>query len=150
MCTAFSFSFHFSYCANFLTKNTVIKIMSQTSHFPIMRPTRFKSSSLLKLVGEIICLIFVAFVLFPNRITDVYESFIASVLGYLLTNGETSPFYQTLLESGLGSDFSPNTGYVLKVSSCFCIQCYHTFPFSFFLRCQFEKYLNHHLQHIML
>ncbi|GFS14839.1 presequence protease, mitochondrial [Elysia marginata] len=46
-----------------------------------------------------------------SEITDVYENFIASVLGYLLTNGETSPFYQALVESGLGSDYSPNTGF---------------------------------------
>ena len=45
-----------------------------------------------------------------SRITDVYENFVASVLGYLLTNGETSPFYQALVESGIGSDYSPNTG----------------------------------------
>ncbi|GFN99728.1 presequence protease, mitochondrial [Plakobranchus ocellatus] len=46
-----------------------------------------------------------------SEITDVYENFIASVLGYLLTNGETSPFYQALVESKLGSDYSPNTGF---------------------------------------
>ncbi|KAI8776058.1 presequence protease, mitochondrial [Biomphalaria glabrata] len=45
-----------------------------------------------------------------SDITDVHESFIASVLGYLLTNGETSPFYRALLEPNIGSDFSPNTG----------------------------------------
>ncbi|KAK3769391.1 hypothetical protein RRG08_029019 [Elysia crispata] len=46
-----------------------------------------------------------------SEITDVYENFVASVLGYLLTNGETSPFYQALVESGIGSDYSPNTGF---------------------------------------
>lgn len=46
-----------------------------------------------------------------SEITNVYENFIASVVGYLLTNGETSPFYRALVESGLGSDYSPNTGY---------------------------------------
>ncbi|KAH9523809.1 Presequence protease, mitochondrial [Bulinus truncatus] len=46
-----------------------------------------------------------------SDITDIHESFIASVIGYLLTSGETSPFYRALLEPNIGSDFAPTTGY---------------------------------------
>lgn len=46
-------------------------------------------------------------------ITDTYENFVASIVGYLLTSGETSPFYRALLEPNIGSDYAPNTGFVL-------------------------------------
>ncbi|BFZ21931.1 hypothetical protein BsWGS_24970 [Bradybaena similaris] len=46
-----------------------------------------------------------------NDITDTYENFVASIVGYLLTSGETSPFYQALLEPNIGSDYAPNTGF---------------------------------------
>lgn len=44
------------------------------------------------------------------RVSDVYENFIASVLGTLLTDGPSAPFYKSLVESGLGANYSPMTG----------------------------------------
>ncbi|KAK2188953.1 hypothetical protein NP493_119g07062 [Ridgeia piscesae] len=44
-------------------------------------------------------------------ITDTFESFTLSILGSLLVSGEKSPFYQSLLEANIGSDFSPVLGY---------------------------------------
>ncbi|CAL1536313.1 unnamed protein product [Lymnaea stagnalis] len=46
-----------------------------------------------------------------SDITDIYENFVASVVGYLLTSGETSPFYRALLEPNIGSDYAPTTGF---------------------------------------
>ncbi|XP_035826011.1 presequence protease, mitochondrial isoform X2 [Aplysia californica] len=46
-----------------------------------------------------------------SDITDSYESFVNSVVGYLLVEGETAPFYRSLLESNIGSDYAPTTGY---------------------------------------
>ena len=43
--------------------------------------------------------------------SDVVESFSLSVISSLLLDGYGSPMYQALVESGLGSDFSPNTGF---------------------------------------
>lgn len=45
------------------------------------------------------------------EVSDVYENFIASVLGTLLTDGPSAPFYKSLIESGLGANYSPMTGY---------------------------------------
>ncbi|KAI0212017.1 Presequence protease, mitochondrial [Lamellibrachia satsuma] len=44
-------------------------------------------------------------------ITNTFESFTLSILGSLLVSGEKSPFYQALLETNIGSDFSPVLGY---------------------------------------
>lgn len=46
-----------------------------------------------------------------NDITDIYEACTMSILGSLLVDGETSPFYQELIESNIGSDYSPVVGY---------------------------------------
>ncbi|GIY51671.1 presequence protease, mitochondrial [Caerostris extrusa] len=46
-----------------------------------------------------------------NLITDTYENFALSILGTLLVDGPNSPFYQKLLQSGIGPDYSPCTGY---------------------------------------
>ncbi|CAG5126010.1 unnamed protein product [Candidula unifasciata] len=46
-----------------------------------------------------------------NDITDTYENFVSSIVGYLLTSGETSPFYRALLEPNIGSDYAPTTGF---------------------------------------
>lgn len=46
-----------------------------------------------------------------NDITDIHEACTMSILGSLLVDGETSPFYQELLESNIGSDYSPVVGY---------------------------------------
>lgn len=43
--------------------------------------------------------------------SDVVETFSLGVLSSLLLNGYGSPLYQALIESGLGPDFSPNTGF---------------------------------------
>lgn len=45
-------------------------------------------------------------------VTDSYENFVLSILSTLLTTGQNSPFYEALVNSGLGSDYSPATGYV--------------------------------------
>ncbi|KAH7355830.1 Metalloenzyme, LuxS/M16 peptidase-like protein [Pyrenochaeta sp. MPI-SDFR-AT-0127] len=42
---------------------------------------------------------------------DSVENFALGVLGSLLMNGYGSPLYRNLIESGLGADFSANTGY---------------------------------------
>ncbi|ESN95019.1 hypothetical protein HELRODRAFT_193706 [Helobdella robusta] len=42
---------------------------------------------------------------------NLQESFELSFLGNLLLQGDKAPFYQALIESGLGSDYSPGTGY---------------------------------------
>lgn len=43
--------------------------------------------------------------------SDIVETFCISIMVSLLMNGYGSPFYQGLIESGLGSNFSPNSGY---------------------------------------
>ncbi|KAF2094043.1 hypothetical protein NA57DRAFT_47202 [Rhizodiscina lignyota] len=42
---------------------------------------------------------------------DVLERFSLSLLSALLLDGYGSPFYRGLVEAGLGSDFTPNTGF---------------------------------------
>ena len=42
--------------------------------------------------------------------TNVVETFALGVLNSLLLDGYGSPLYRALIESGLGTDFSPNTG----------------------------------------
>ncbi|XP_012658767.2 presequence protease, mitochondrial isoform X2 [Otolemur garnettii] len=44
-------------------------------------------------------------------ITDTFEAFTLSLLSSLLISGPNSPFYKALIESGLGTDFSPDAGY---------------------------------------
>lgn len=43
--------------------------------------------------------------------SDVVENFSIGLLSSLLMDGYGSPLYRSLIESGLGADFSPNTGY---------------------------------------
>ncbi len=43
--------------------------------------------------------------------TDVVESFSLALVSALLTDGYGSPMYKGLVETGLGVDWSPNTGY---------------------------------------
>ncbi|CAJ2507361.1 Uu.00g085470.m01.CDS01 [Anthostomella pinea] len=43
--------------------------------------------------------------------SDVLESFSVALLSSLLMDGYGSPLYKGLVESGLGTDFSPNAGY---------------------------------------
>lgn len=42
---------------------------------------------------------------------DIVETFSVSIMMALLMNGYGSPLYQGLIESGIGTNFSPNTGY---------------------------------------
>jgi len=51
-------------------------------------------------------------VLGAGSITDINESCALSNVSSLLVDGEKSPFYQSLLESGIGSDYAPTTGFV--------------------------------------
>ncbi|ELU02149.1 hypothetical protein CAPTEDRAFT_179632 [Capitella teleta] len=46
-----------------------------------------------------------------NDVSDTFETYTLSILGSLLTDGEKSPFYQSLIEPNIGSDFSPVLGY---------------------------------------
>ncbi|KAI1415353.1 Metalloenzyme, LuxS/M16 peptidase-like protein [Hypoxylon sp. FL1857] len=43
--------------------------------------------------------------------SDILESFSMALLSSLLMDGYGSPLYRGLIESGLGTDWSPNTGY---------------------------------------
>ncbi|KAI1147281.1 Metalloenzyme, LuxS/M16 peptidase-like protein [Nemania diffusa] len=43
--------------------------------------------------------------------SDVVESFSVALLSSLLMDGYGSPLYKGLIESGIGTDFSPNAGY---------------------------------------
>ena len=44
-------------------------------------------------------------------ISDTHENFTLAILCNLLMDGPNAPFYQALIDSGLGSDYSPNSGY---------------------------------------
>ncbi|XP_068843300.1 presequence protease, mitochondrial isoform X2 [Capricornis sumatraensis] len=44
-------------------------------------------------------------------ITNTFEAFTLSLLSSLLISGPNAPFYKALIESGLGTDFSPDVGY---------------------------------------
>ncbi|EHB04995.1 Presequence protease, mitochondrial [Heterocephalus glaber] len=44
-------------------------------------------------------------------ITDIFEAFTLNLLSSLLISGPNSPFYKALIESGIGTDFSPDVGY---------------------------------------
>ncbi|KAK1756925.1 Metalloenzyme, LuxS/M16 peptidase-like protein [Echria macrotheca] len=43
--------------------------------------------------------------------TNIVESFSLSLISALLVDGYGSPFYKGLIETGLGTDWTPNTGY---------------------------------------
>ncbi|SCU95052.1 LADA_0G13124g1_1 [Lachancea dasiensis] len=42
--------------------------------------------------------------------SDVYNTFVLRILGNLLMDGHSSPFYQQLIETGIGYEFSVNSG----------------------------------------
>jgi len=44
-------------------------------------------------------------------VSDSYESFVLQLVGELLTDGSNAPFYKSLLESGLGTNYAPSSGY---------------------------------------
>ncbi|OZJ06238.1 hypothetical protein BZG36_00782 [Bifiguratus adelaidae] len=46
-----------------------------------------------------------------NDAQDHFTSFAMRLLSYFLLDGHSSPMYKALIETNLGSDFSPNTGY---------------------------------------
>lgn len=46
-----------------------------------------------------------------GKTSDVVESFSIALIGALLIDGYGSPLYKGLIESGLGTDWTPNTGY---------------------------------------
>ena len=48
---------------------------------------------------------------YGNHLSDLQESFNLSVLCHLLLDGPTSPMYKALINTGLGTDFTGNSGY---------------------------------------
>jgi Zn-dependent M16 (insulinase) family peptidase len=83
---------------------------------PVLRENRWASPRTAKLTGPAdpmaadqssAAKISIAYLL--TDICDVYECFALRILTSLLVDGPTSLFYRQLIESGLGSDFSPNT-----------------------------------------
>ena len=44
-------------------------------------------------------------------IHEIYECFVLQVIGELLVDGPSAPFYQSLIESGLGTGFVPISGF---------------------------------------
>ncbi|OMJ16676.1 Presequence protease, mitochondrial [Smittium culicis] len=46
-----------------------------------------------------------------NDVTDVYQTFKNQIFSSLLISGTSAPMHQSLIDSGLGPDFSANTGY---------------------------------------
>lgn len=47
----------------------------------------------------------------PAMITNYDDMFALQMLTTLLTDGQNAPFYKSLIESGLGADYSPYTGF---------------------------------------
>ncbi|KAF1331686.1 Metalloprotease family m16c, partial [Globisporangium splendens] len=43
--------------------------------------------------------------------TDPFDTFVMRIVGYLLTNGPSSPLYKALIDSNLAQDFSIGTGF---------------------------------------
>ena len=52
-------------------------------------------------------------------ITDIYSVYCWNILSYLLISGPSSPFHKGLIQSGLGGDFSPATGFESDVKDCY-------------------------------
>ncbi|OLY78858.1 Presequence protease, mitochondrial [Smittium mucronatum] len=46
-----------------------------------------------------------------NDVSDVYQTFKNQIFSSLLISGTSAPMHQSLIDSGLGPDFSANTGY---------------------------------------
>ena len=52
---------------------------------------------------------------------DSWNNFVGGIIGSLLTDGPSSPLYQKLIESGLGSDYATGTGFLAYLKdSLFC------------------------------
>ncbi|KAI8391039.1 peptidase M16C associated-domain-containing protein [Radiomyces spectabilis] len=54
-----------------------------------------------------------------NNTEDVFETFAMKLLSSLLLNGHASPMYKALIDTNLGSEFSPNTGYSSTTKSSY-------------------------------
>ncbi|KAH3676098.1 hypothetical protein WICMUC_002395 [Wickerhamomyces mucosus] len=50
---------------------------------------------------------------------DIYESFCLKILSNLLSDSHSSPLYQALIESGMGDDFTVNSGFESQTSANF-------------------------------
>lgn len=72
-----------------------IEIKSKGQVDPMLPPDKQLKTSMTWLCGE------------PE---NTYETFLLKVLGNLLMDGHSSPFYQKLIESGIGYEFSVNSG----------------------------------------
>ena len=46
---------------------------------------------------------------------DAYRAVVYSVMSQLLVSGPASPFYKSLIESHIGSQYTPNTGLVINI-----------------------------------
>ena len=46
----------------------------------------------------------------PTSTLDPQETLVMDLLCHLLADGQASPFYQALIESGVGSNYSPGAG----------------------------------------
>ena len=74
-------------------------------------------------------------IFFWNRISDEYDSFVASFVCSLLTDGPSAPMYKSLVESGLGSSYSPMTGLLV-------FDWFRKYFYKFYLMCKiFTKYV---------
>lgn len=51
--------------------------------------------------------------------TEIYESFCLKILSTLLTDGHSSPLYKALIETGMGDDFTVNSGFESQTSANF-------------------------------
>jgi Zn-dependent M16 (insulinase) family peptidase len=46
-----------------------------------------------------------------NPVNDVFETFSLRILSSLLIDGQSAPFHQALIDSGMGSEYASSTGY---------------------------------------
>ena len=70
-----------------------------------------------------VAFIFLTSTFYVRRITDTYSSLVLSVLSQLLVDGPVSPFYQSLIDSNIGAEYTPNTGLASNTSSI-CVYSY--------------------------
>ena len=54
-----------------------------------------------------------------GHINEPYNVYCWNILSYLLTSGPASPFHKSLIQSGLGANFSPVTGFESDVKDCY-------------------------------
>lgn len=46
-----------------------------------------------------------------SDISDIYENFVMKIITEMLIEGPNAPFYRSLIEAGLGTGFSPSSGF---------------------------------------